>query len=412
MLLTESDKVQTSSMQARLDEARARTDELFRLLSPGSIYERPIAERHRLIFYLGHLEAFDWNQVCRTGLGMQAFNPEFDKLFEFGIDPAPGQAPADVPSDWPAIAEIEKYNTTVRRKLDEVLAHAPELIAQVAIEHRLMHAETLAYLFHNLDYKHKTGGSQLSAEAPTGAKLESRMIEIPAGSATLGQHPGAFGWDNEFARHTVDAAAFAIGKHKVTNGEYLEFVRAGASAPHFWMRHNGEFLYCGMFRAIPLPLDWPVYVTHDEAHQYAAWKGRALPTEVQYHRAAYGTAHDGDSRPFPWGTAEPAFAHGNFDFHRWDPSPSGAHQAGDSAFGVSALVGNGWEWTSTLFGPFEGFRPFDFYPGYSANFFDDAHYVIKGASPRTAACFLRKSFRNWFRPNYPYVYAGFRLVEN
>jgi formylglycine-generating enzyme required for sulfatase activity len=75
------------------------------------------------------------------------------------------------------------------------------------------------------------------------------------------------------------------------------------------------------------------------------------------------------------------------------------------------MVGNGWEWTSTPFGPFPGFTPAPNYPGYSANFFDGHHYVLKGASPRTAACFLRRSFRNWFRPEYSYVYATFRCVE-
>ena len=75
-------------------------------------------------------------------------------------------------------------------------------------------------------------------------------------------------------------------------------------------------------------------------------------------------------------------------------------------------MGNGWEWTSSLFEPFEGFLPSPSYPGYSANFFDGQHYVMKGGSPRTAARLLRRSFRNWFRPEYPYVYAGFRCVEN
>ena len=82
-----------------------------------------------------------------------------------------------------------------------------------------------------------------------------------------------------------------------------------------------------------------------------------------------------------------------------------------SAFGVADLVGNGWEWTSTEFAPFPGFQPFEFYPGYSANFFDGQHYVMKGGSPRTAACMLRRSFRNWFQPHYQYVYAGFRCVR-
>ena len=65
-----------------------------------------------------------------------------------------------------------------------------------------------------------------------------------------------------------------------------------------------------------------------------------------------------------------------------------------------------------MFAPFAGFEPFPFYPGYSADFFDGKHYVMKGASPRTARSFLRSSFRNWFRPDYPHVYAGFRMVEN
>ena len=99
-------------------------------------------------------------------------------------------------------------------------------------------------------------------------------------------------------------------------------------------------------------------------------------------------------------------------FISWDPTDVDSSPAGDSAFGVSQLTGNGWEWTSTQFGPFPGFEPFAFYPGYSKNFFDEEHYVLKGASPRTAACFLRRSFRNWFRPNYPYVYASFRVAEN
>jgi formylglycine-generating enzyme required for sulfatase activity len=89
-----------------------------------------------------------------------------------------------------------------------------------------------------------------------------------------------------------------------------------------------------------------------------------------------------------------------------------AHPAGDSAFGLAQLVGNGWEWTSTAFAPFEGFQPFPFYPGYSADFFDHQHFVLKGGSPRTALALLRRSFRNWFRPEYRYAFASFRCVTD
>ena len=115
---------------------------------------------------------------------------------------------------------------------------------------------------------------------------------------------------------------------------------------------------------------------------------------------------------YPWGNTAPAGDVGNFDFRRWDPEPVSETPGGKSAFGVHQLVGNGWEWTSTVFAPFDGFRAAPSYPGYSANFFDGEHYVIKGGSPRTAARLLRRSFRNWFRPEYPYVYGTFRCIES
>lgn len=166
-----------------------------------------------------------------------------------------------------------------------------------------------------------------------------------------------------------------------------------------------------MFAEIPLPLDWPVYVSHDEASAYARWVGKELPSEAQWHRAAYGT-RNGNERAYPWGAEAPSARRGNFDFERWDPVPAGSHPEGDSDFGIADLVGNGWEWTRTPFAPFPGFQPFSFYPGYSANFFDGKHFVMKGGSPRTAAGMLRRSFRNWFQPHYPYVYATFRCVEH
>src|SRR5262249_53131946 len=144
----------------------------------------------------------------------------------------------------------------------------------------------------------------------------------------------------------------------------------------------------------PLPLDCPVYVTHDQAESYAHWKGKRLPGETEFHRAACS-----------------APASSNVDFRYWDPIPVTADDGPVNSRPMQ-MVGNGWEWTSTTFAPFPGFEPFPFYTNYSEPFFDGQHYVLKGASPRTAACFLRPSFRNWFRPSYPYIYATFRLAEN
>src|SRR5581483_18481 len=241
--------------------------------------------------------------------------------------------------------------------------------------------------------------------------ITRQWLDIPAGEAVLGlPDDGRFGWDNEFGQVRRHVPAFRIQRYKVTNGEYLPFVEAGAAMPHFWARRNGRIFYRGMFEEIPLPLDWPVYVSQQQAESYAKWIGARLPTEEEFHRAAYGSRF-GKDREHPWGNSAPTWSRGNFDFKRWDPESVTAAPEGDSDFGVSQLVGNGWEWTSTIFAPFPGFRSRPSYPGYSANFFDGEHNVIKGGSQRTAARLLRPSFRNWFRRDYPYVYATFRCVD-
>ena len=160
-----------------------------------------------------------------------------------------------------------------------------------------------------------------------------------------------------------------------------------------------------------MPASWPVYVSFAEASAFCRWRGVRLPTEAEFQRAAYGTPERIERR-YPWGDANPATDRGVFDFTSWDPEPAGSHPHGASAWGVQDLVGNGWEWTSTPFAPFPGFAPLASYPEYSADFFDEEHFVMKGASPATACELLRPSFRNWFRARYPYVYATFRGAKD
>ncbi len=427
----------------RISDARKRSDALFEIVRAEAIYDRPIPERHRIIFYVGHLEAFDWNLLHENVLGLNSFHPEFDRLFAFGIDPVGGGLPSDQPGDWPSLAVVGDYVGRIRAALDEKLldgsleslartrdGFALDTLLNVAIEHRLMHVETLAYMLHQLPLDRKV--LQKDSTRLASPVASSQMITIPAGVATLGlaRDGEIFGWDNEYVRHAVHVPAFEIDQYEVTNGQYLDFIAAGGygtrdfwsdadwdwkaahaiSHPVFWVKAGESWLYRGMFEEVPLPLDWPVYVSHAEAVAYARWAGKSLPTEAEWHRAAYGTK-SGRERGFPWGDELPNSNVGNFDFNRWNPAPVNAFPAGASAFGVHDLLGNGWEWTSTEFAPFEGFEAFPFYRGYSEDFFDGKHFVMKGGSPRTAACMLRPTFRNWFQAHYQFVYAGFRCVK-
>jgi iron(II)-dependent oxidoreductase len=443
MLTAQREVSAQQSLLERIADARRRSDALFGIVQPGSIFERPIPERHRIIFYVGHLEAFDWNLLHENVFGLNSFHPEFDRLFAFGIDPVGGGLPSDQPSDWPALDAVRSYVRTIRGALDEKLSTGIleadaykrdgfplDTLLNVAIEHRLMHVETLAYMLHQLPVEQKVR----YAAAPPLNDLPTahRMIEIPAGSANFGLSRNAetFGWDNEFEQHTAQVPAFEIDRYMVTNSQFLDFMNAGGyetrafwniddwnwkdeqgvSHPVFWKKASEGWLYRTMFEEIPLPPEWPVYVSHAEAAAYARWAGKALPTEEQWHRAAYGTP-EGVERLYPWGSVGPDADFCNSDFHRWDPAPVSAFPRGSSAFGVEGMIGNGWEWTSSIFAPFPGFKPFPFYRGYSADFFDGKHFVMKGGSARTAACMLRPTFRNWFQPHYQYVYAGFRCVN-
>src|SRR5689334_18004500 len=158
------------NLRQELASARLQTDQLFQMLAPAALHVRPIPERHRIIFYLGHLETFDWNMVCKWAFEMSPFNAAFDRLFAFGIDPVDGKLPDDKPSDWPSIDEIFSYRDRIRRTIDAVLDTADledesrTRIFHVVIEHRLMHAETLAYMLHWLDFDLKRSGESRREE--------------------------------------------------------------------------------------------------------------------------------------------------------------------------------------------------------------------------------------------------------
>jgi ergothioneine biosynthesis protein EgtB len=334
------------------------------------------------------------------------------------------------------VAEADRRVTTALEHADLERPGHPLLERAEAVysilEHEQMHQETLRYLCHRLprawkrrpdDYVPVTGGSPPAQE----------WIEIPAGHVALGVDPDSesFSWDNERPSYAADVPAFAIERHDTTNGAFLQFVdaggygdrrwwraqdwewvrREGIGHPPFWERIAGAWHWRGMFDTIALPPAWPVYVTLAEARAFARWRGARLPTEAEFQRAAYGSGARA-ARRYPWGDEPPSARRGVFDFNSWDPEPAGSHPSGQSAWGVEDLVGNGWEWTASTFAPFPGFSPLPSYPEYSADFFDGEHFVMKGASPATARELIRPSFRNWFRPRYPHVYATFRCVRS
>jgi gamma-glutamyl hercynylcysteine S-oxide synthase len=422
---------------------RQRSRQLFEIVRPEAYYSRPISLRHPIVFYEGHLPAFSLNTLVKKALGRPGVDERLERLFARGIDPEDeASASRNQRAEWPSRDEVGRFADECDTLIIEALATAPleqpghpllsgAQAVYAILEHEAMHQETMLYMWHQLSYEQKRAAAVVNADEG-GITPSPVRVAVPAGRATLGARPGEipFGWDNEFPGLIVDVPPFEIDVHNVTNEQFMELVDAGGyhqpdwwtpaafdwirheaiEHPRFWARRNGTWKWRGMFEETDLPPAWPAYVSQAEAAAYARWKGARLPTEAEYHRAAFAEP-SGDERQYPWGDAPPDASRGLFDFASWNPVAVGRYPAGQSAWGVHDLMGNGWEWTSTAFAPFDGFSAMASYPEYSADFFDGQHLVMKGASPATAAELLRRSFRNWFRPNYPYVYATFRCVR-
>jgi ergothioneine biosynthesis protein EgtB len=436
----------TDALRTGLLSAWDRSDRILGMLHPDALHARPIPLRHPFVFYLGHLPAFAWNQIGKGVLQRPPRHAGFDELFERGIDPpdtGDGAPAQDPPARWPDIDAILSYRDGVRQA---VLASLPELagraprdtmarhgrVVHAVVEHELMHHETLLYMLSALE---PSRWRPPDADPPlAGAGRTRRPVGVPAGRVTLGARSDdrQFGWDNEFPEHSTDVEAFPIDDLPVTVGEFLAFVEAGGYErpelwsesgrawlaarrprhPHGWRRDAGGWRVARVHGEAPLEAlaELPASVTWVEADAFARWEGRRLPTEAEFHRAAYGTP-EGRANAMPWGDAEVDARRANVGFARWSAAPVGSHPEGRSAFGVHELVGNGWEWTGTPFGPFPGFEAsMPGYPGYSADFFDGRHYVLLGGSWATDRKLVRRPFRNWYQPHYPYPFTKFRCV--
>lgn len=450
LLLRLFEQADTESLRARFEAAWRRTDEIFQIVPKTECLITPIVWRHPFIFYVGHLPAFTWNQICGAILNWKSFNPSFDAMFCRGIDPDVDTGEChwhpEVPERWPSLDEVLAYRDNVREaivesleaiklaKSDNVMVQGGRVF-QMVLEHEFMHQETLLYMVQQLPIDKKRRPKNCPPSMFHAAR-SSEIISIPAGKARLGAnfHGIAFGWDNEFGETIVQVPAFKIDELPVTNQHYFEFVASGSyddprywqrqdwdwkqleekRHPTCWMRSDNMWFYRTMFDIVPLSqvASWPVYVSLAEARAYARWRGKRLPTEAEFHRAAYYGPDEVEAL-YPWGDEEPERLRGNFDFTSWSPMPVGCRPAGTSRWGVRELIGNGWELTDTRFSPFPGFTPYiSSYPDYSQDFFDGKHFVLKGASWATAAELLRPSFRNWYQAHYPYVFAKFRCVTD
>ncbi|MFD9429525.1 ergothioneine biosynthesis protein EgtB [Streptomyces sp. NPDC060002] len=419
---------------ASLTTARERTTLLTSCVEEPDLTAQHSPLMSPLVWDLAHIGNQEELWLLRAVAGREAMRPEIDGLYD-AFEHSRAERPS-LPLLPPG--EARRYAAEVRGRVMDVLESADfggtrlteagfafGMIAQ----HEQQHDETML-ITHQL----RTGPQALTAPDPDPVPLFTGPAEVlvPGGPFTMGTSGEPWALDNERPAHRREVAPFHIDTTPVTNGAYQAFIadggydderwwtkegwshlrHSGIRAPLFWHRDGGQWLRRRFGVTEVVPPDEPVlHVCWYEADAYARWAGRRLPTEAEWEKAARFDPATGGSTRYPWGDADPAPEHANLGQRHLRPAPAGSYPAGESPLGVRQLIGDVWEWTSSDFLPYPGFRMFP-YKEYSEVFFGPEHKVLRGGSFAVDPVACRGTFRNWDYPIRRQIFSGFRTARS
>lgn len=390
-----------------------------------------------LVWDLAHVGNYEELWLLRAAAGQEAMRPEIDDLYDAFEHPR-AERPA-LPLLKPE--EARSYLGTVRSKvldsLSSVRFDTPDPLTSggfvygMVVQHEHMHDETMLAT-HQL---RRGAPALLDPKAEPlqvpGAASGAEEVLIEEGPFQMGTSDEPWAYDNERPVHLVDLPAYYIDVEPVTNAAYIAFIEAGGyddpgwwdpagwewrnssgkRAPAFWEREGGQWSRRRFGRSEPVPPGEPVqHVCWYEADAYARWAGKRLPTEAEWEKAARWDPAAGRSRRYPWGDVYEE-GRANLGQRALHPSETGSYAAGASAYGVRRLLGDVWEWTSSDFHGYPGFRSFP-YKEYSEVFFGPDHKVLRGGSWATHPLAIRGSFRNWDYPIRRQIFSGFRCARS
>jgi iron(II)-dependent oxidoreductase len=258
------------------------------------------------------------------------------------------------------------------------------------------------------------------------------VVRFGGGRVRIGTNDRAAAYDNERPQHELDVAPFTIDVYPVSNGDYLAFMRAGGyarrdlwsdsgwawrnesqvDAPKYWTRDGDDWCVRVMDKVASVDPNLAVcHVCYHEAEAFARFAGKRLPTEFEWEVAAGWNASAGRMQTYPWGEAPVTPELANVDQLSFSTAPLGAYATNRSPLGCYGMIGDVWEWTSSDFQPYPGYRTFP-YPEYSEMFFGSEYKVLRGGSWATRPGVLRNSFRNWDYPIRRQIFAGFRCARD
>jgi ergothioneine biosynthesis protein EgtB len=405
-------------------------------------------------WHIGHTSWFFETLLQKFKPGYEVYSPQFLYYFNsyyegFG---ARIERPKRGTKSRPTVQETVAYRSRIDELMLEFLtrleshSQADTILALVrlGLEHEMQHQELLVY-----DIKHLLCDQYNAAVElpPVSASKVEGMAEIEGGLFWLGynvnqnQRPKSkeprpssynFAFDNEKPAHQVFLQDYALDRALVSNGEYLEFMRSGGyddyrwwfsegwetvnkeqwKAPLYWEHHDRQWMirdFNGLHPAEDKANDPVSHVSFFEASAFAKWAGKRLPTEAEWEKAARGSSESG-LLLFPWGNEPVTSTRGNLlENGYWGLAPVGAFPEGQSSDGCHQLIGDVWEWTTSDYVPYPGFKSeFD---EYNDKWFVNQK-VLRGGSFATPQIHIRSTYRNFFHAHERWMVSGFRCAKD
>ena len=334
----------------------------------------------------------------------------------------------------PTTNEIFQYFNTINQKVEKFI-ETHELNDQekkliiTGFHHECQHQELLVY-----DLQHLLAEQYLPVRKNKKSIQENKQkefVKIKGGIFEMGYNGKEFSYDIELPEHKTYLEDYEIGIFPITNREYLEFMNDGGyetykywlsdgwekvksnnwESPMYWEKIDDEWHVRDFLGIRKINPNEPVcHVSYYEADAYCKWAGKRLPTEAEWEKAACWNETKQEKTIFPWGNNSPTEENCNLlESYHWGCTEIGTYPSGKSPSGCEQMIGDVWEWTSSEFVGYPGFKTgFD---EYNDKWFTNQK-VLRGGSFGTPKMSIRGSYRNFFRLDERWLFSGFRCVEN
>jgi ergothioneine biosynthesis protein EgtB len=397
-------------------EVRATTESLAAPLSPEDQTVQSMPDTSPTKWHRGHTSwFFETFVVPRELRAYTPFHPAYGYIFNSYYETVGERHPRAERGlvSRPGVSEVAEYRHHVDKVMGEILdgplAGATADLLELGLHHEQQHQELLL-----MDIKHVLSRNPLQPayrrreDAVAADPRPAGWIEHPGGPVEVGHGSDAFAFDNEFPRHVAHLVPFAVADRAVTCGEWLAFMDDGGyrrpelwlsdgwaivqqqrcEAPLYWSRDGDGWQLFTLAGTRPLCPDEPVcHVSYYEADAYAHWTGGRLPTEFEWEAVARSRAPEGNF-------LQPSVLHPTPQHHR------------------DGVFGDVWEWTSSSYSAYPGFRaPPGAVGEYNGKFMVN-QYVLRGGSCVTPLGHTRATYRNFFPAGARWAFSGVRLAED